>query len=48
MLDEPRHANVIALTPLKCLTLDRNQFIELLGPLSEVLSRQMRIRILRR
>jgi CRP-like cAMP-binding protein len=47
MLDEPRHANVISLSPLKCLTLDRQQFVELLGPLSDVLSRNMRIRILK-
>lgn len=47
MLDEPRHANVISLSPLKCLTLDRAQFVELLGPLSDVLSRNMRIRILK-
>ena len=48
MLDEPRHANVIAVGPCKCLSLDRSDFDELLGPLQEVISAQMRIRILRR
>mmetsp|Transcript_34552 Transcript_34552/g.91733 ORF Transcript_34552/g.91733 Transcript_34552/m.91733 type:complete len:538 (+) Transcript_34552:963-2576(+) len=47
MLDEPRHANVIAIGPCKCLSLDRSDFDELLGPLQEVISAQMRIRILR-
>ena len=48
MLDEPRHANVIAVGPCKCLSLDRSDFDELLGPLQDVISAQMRIRILRR
>ena len=47
MLDEPRHANVIAVGPCQCLSLDRDDFDELLGPLHEIISSQMRIRILR-
>jgi len=47
MLDEPRHANVVAKTPVKCLLLDRRDFNELLGPLQLILAAQMRIRILR-
>ena len=48
MLNEPRHANVIVRSArLDCYTLNRAQFTELLGPLTEVLDRQMRIRVLR-
>lgn len=37
---EPRQADVIANGPLECLLLDQAKFIELLGPLQEVLSRE--------
>eukprot|EP00968_Pinguiococcus_pyrenoidosus_P000781 scaffold47_cov258-Pinguiococcus_pyrenoidosus.AAC.108 len=48
MLDEPRHANCIAVDgPVVCLTLNKKQFVELLGPVQQVLSRMMRIRILK-
>lgn len=47
MLNEPRQANCIAMEKLKCFTLDRNQFNTLLGPLKDLLDRQMRIRVLR-
>lgn len=47
MLDEPRHANVVAKGPVKCLTLQRDDFDALLGPLQTILASQMRIRILR-
>ena len=47
LLDEPRHANVKAIEPVKCLTLTRDQFVDLLGPLRELLDRQMRIRVLK-
>jgi cGMP-dependent protein kinase len=47
LLDEPRHANVIALEPTRCLTLNRDQFVELLGPMRDLLDRQMRIRVLK-
>ena len=47
MLDEPRHANVIARGPVQALVLEREDFEELLGSLQNVLSAQMRTRILR-
>ena len=47
MLDEPRHANCIAQTNCICLTLDAEQFAELLAPVQSLLSRMMRIRILK-
>ena len=47
MLDEPRHANVIAVSAVSCLSLDRSNFTSLLGSLNDLLARQMRIRILK-
>ena len=38
---EPRAANVIAKTKLKVVNLDRNSFMRLLGPLDEILKRNM-------
>lgn len=47
MLDETRHANCIAVGGVvKCLTLDRVKFDILLGPVLELLTKRMRIRIL--
>ena len=46
MLNETRHANVIAISQVKCLTLDREKFNLLLGPVQDVLARRMRTRIL--
>ena len=37
--NEPRAANVKALTDLKCLALDRHSFKRLLGPLEDILKR---------
>ena len=39
--NEPRAANVIAKTKLKVVSLDRNTFKRLLGPLDEILKRNM-------
>lgn len=39
--NEPRAANVIAKTNLKCVSLDRNSFKRLLGPLDEILKRNI-------
>mgnify|MGYP001553073280 FL=1 len=39
--NEPRAANVIAKTKLKVVALDRNSFKRLLGPLDEILKRNM-------
>jgi CRP-like cAMP-binding protein/tRNA A-37 threonylcarbamoyl transferase component Bud32 len=47
MLDEPRHAHVYARGPVQTLVLERDDFEELLGSLQNVLSAQMRTRILR-
>ena len=47
MLDEPRHANVVAVGETLCLKLGRSDFEKLFGPLQEALAQQMRIRILR-
>jgi serine/threonine protein kinase/CRP-like cAMP-binding protein len=46
MLDEPRHANCIAVGKVTCLSLDRAKFDMLLGPVQDVLARRMRVRIL--
>ncbi len=46
MLNDTRHANCIAVGPVKCLSLDRNKFDMLLGPVQEVLGKRMRMRIL--
>jgi cAMP-dependent protein kinase regulator len=37
---EPRAANIVAETDLKLLSLDRNSFKRLLGPLEEILNRK--------
>lgn len=39
--NEPRAANVIATTNLKVVSLDRNSFKRLLGPLDDILKRNM-------
>ena len=39
--DEPRAANVLAKTKLKLVGLNRNSFKRLLGPLDEILKRNM-------
>jgi cAMP-dependent protein kinase regulator len=36
---EPRAANIVAKTPLKLISLDRNSFKRLLGPIEEILKR---------
>ena len=46
MLNETRHANVIAISQVKCLTLDREKFNLLLGPVQDILAKRMRTRIL--
>ena len=46
MLNETRHANVIAVSQVKCLTLDREKFNLLLGPVQDILAKRMRTRIL--
>nr|CCA14945.1 conserved unknown protein putative [Albugo laibachii Nc14] len=47
MLNEPRQANCIAISEVKCYAMDRTQFTTLLGPLHALIDRQMRIRVLR-
>lgn len=47
LTDEPRAANVVACSELTCLSLGRRHFVELLGPLRDVLDRQMGIRVLK-
>ena len=47
ILDEPRHANVIATSATTCLKLSRDDFAELLGPVQAMLDTMMRIRILK-
>jgi len=39
--NEPRAANVICKTDVKCVTLERASFKRLLGPLDEILRRNM-------
>lgn len=39
--NEPRAANVIATSRLKVVSLDRNSFKRLLGPLDDILKRNM-------
>ncbi len=41
--NEPRAANIIALTPLRVVALDRHSFKRLLGPMEEILKRNMSI-----
>lgn len=40
---EPRAANIVATSDLKCVTLDRHAFKRLLGPLEEILRRNIEI-----
>jgi cAMP-dependent protein kinase regulator len=39
--NEPRAANIIALTQLQVVTLDRHSFKRLLGPMEDILKRNM-------
>ncbi len=39
--NEPRAANIVALTPLQVVRLDRHSFKRLLGPVEEILKRNM-------
>jgi cAMP-dependent protein kinase regulator len=39
--DEPRAATVSAVVPSKCLAMDRAAFLRLLGPINELLARNM-------
>ncbi|GLE05138.1 hypothetical protein PINS_up014126 [Pythium insidiosum] len=45
--DMPRNASIVAKGPVKCLSLGRQEFDTMLGPLTDVLDRNSRIRILR-
>ncbi|KAF4319397.1 hypothetical protein JM18_004238 [Phytophthora kernoviae] len=45
--DMPRNASIFAKGDVKCLSLDRQEFDSILGPLTDVLDRNSRIRILR-
>ncbi|CAM9860220.1 unnamed protein product [Scytosiphon promiscuus] len=48
MLEEPRAANCIATEgKVKCLSLDRTRFSQLLGPIYNILQQNMRLRILK-
>jgi CRP-like cAMP-binding protein len=46
MTDEPRQANVTAVDEVTCWVLDRDSFTELLGPLHDVLDRNLGVRVL--
>jgi hypothetical protein len=46
MLNETRHANCVTSGKVRVLTLDRNKFYMLLGPVQDILAQRMRIRIL--
>ena len=46
MLNEMRHANCIAVTSVKCLSLSREKFDILMGQVRQLMARRMRIRIL--
>ena len=46
MLNEMRHANCIAVTSVKCLSLNREKFDILMGGARQLMARRMRIRIL--
>lgn len=39
--NEPRAANVIATTPCSCVSMDRHAFKRMLGPLTEILKRNI-------
>lgn len=47
MTNEPRAANVIAKTRVTAMALDRQSFDDLLGPLKELIDRNMGIRVLK-
>lgn len=48
MLDEPRHANCIAVSrTVTCFKLSKADFMNMFGPLQALLEKQMRLRILR-
>ncbi|KAJ1450461.1 kinase-like domain-containing protein [Pelagophyceae sp. CCMP2097] len=47
LLDEPRHADVSAVTQVVCYAIDRQHFVRLFGDLRKLLAQQMRVRILR-
>mmetsp|Transcript_1326 Transcript_1326/g.1689 ORF Transcript_1326/g.1689 Transcript_1326/m.1689 type:complete len:583 (+) Transcript_1326:87-1835(+) len=46
LLDEPRMANCVSRSKVNCLTLGRKEFSQLLGPLQDLLTRNMQYRIL--
>ncbi|GBG25064.1 cGMP-dependent protein kinase 1 [Hondaea fermentalgiana] len=46
LMDEPRAANVIALTDVDCLVLDREAFLSILGPLREALDSNLGMRVI--
>ncbi|ETN72921.1 cyclic nucleotide-binding domain protein, partial [Necator americanus] len=41
LLDRPRAATVVATTPLKCIKLDRARFERVMGPVREILKRDI-------
>ena len=41
--NEPRAANIIATTPLRLVMLDRHSFKRLLGPMEDILKRNMSV-----
>ncbi len=41
--NEPRAANIIATTPLRVVVLDRHSFKRLLGPMEDILKRNMSV-----
>lgn len=41
LLDRPRAATVTARGPLRCVKLDRGRFERVLGPISDILKRNM-------
>jgi CRP-like cAMP-binding protein len=43
LTDEPRAATITAVADSKCLAMDRAAFLRLLGPLTEVLQRNMTV-----
>lgn len=45
--DMPRNASIYTKGPVKCLSLGRQEFDSMLGPLTDVLDRNSRMRILR-
>ena len=46
MLNEKRHANCIAMTAVKCLSLSREKFDMLMGQARHLMAKRMRVRIL--